>query len=52
MSILFHHYKELIQCISEVKLIETKITNSKQRLAGRVKEVEEEQEIPATLDRY
>jgi hypothetical protein len=28
ISILFHHYRELLQCISEVERIETKVNNS------------------------
>jgi hypothetical protein len=32
MSILFHHYKELTEIISEVEQIETKLNNSKQRV--------------------
>src|SRR5215211_8736565 len=32
MSILFHHYKELTEIISEVEQIEAKVNNSKQRV--------------------
>jgi actin-related protein len=50
MSILFHHYKELIQLVSEVEQMEeaTIINNSKQRLMKDVKK----EEIPAALDNY
>jgi hypothetical protein len=32
MSILFHHYKELTEIISDVEQIEAKVNNSKQRV--------------------
>jgi hypothetical protein len=32
MSILFHHYKDLTEIISEVEQIEAKVNNSKQRV--------------------
>jgi hypothetical protein len=32
MSILFHHYKELTEIISEVEQIDAKVNNSKQRV--------------------
>ena len=41
MSILFHHYKELIQLSSEVEQIAGATANSKKRLA--IKEEEEEE---------
>jgi hypothetical protein len=42
MSILFHHYKELKECISEVERIEDKVNdNSKEK---RVVDEKEEQE--------
>ena len=47
ISILFHHYKELLQCISEVEQIEAKVINKHRRL----KVIEEEQDTPS-LDSY
>ena len=41
MSILFHHYKELIQLSSEVEQMKEAVLNSKKRLA--IKEEEEEE---------
>jgi hypothetical protein len=32
ISILFHHYKELKECISEVEQIETKVNSSNKNL--------------------
>jgi hypothetical protein len=46
MSILFHHYKELTEIISEVKQIETIVNHKHRRLTVRV-----EQEAPG-LDSY
>jgi hypothetical protein len=31
MSVLFHHYKQLTACISEVERIEAKVNNSKKK---------------------
>lgn len=47
ISILFHHYKELRECISEVEQIEAKVNNKHRRLTV----IEEEQEAPS-LDSY
>ena len=43
MSILFHHYKEIIQCTSEVEQIEARISKHR-RLTIKVEEEEEEEE--------
>ena len=42
MSILFHHYKELTEIISEVEQMKEATVNSKKRLA--IKEEEEKEE--------
>lgn len=47
ISILFHHYKELLQCISDVEHIEAKVNNKHRRLTV----IEEEQDAPS-LDSY
>jgi hypothetical protein len=62
ISILFHHYKELKECIAEVKEIEEgQVNHSKKKEEGwlTIKEEEEEQEtqkqkeeILTTLDGY
>jgi hypothetical protein len=62
ISILFHHYKELKECISEVEqIMEGQVNYSKKREEEwlTVKEEEEEQETqeqkkenPTTLDGY
>jgi hypothetical protein len=59
MSILLYHYKQLTQCISEVKRIEDRV-NSKKKDWLTKKKVEEEktqqekeeEEMPTTLDAY
>jgi hypothetical protein len=38
MSILFHHYKELKECISQVEQIDTKINSKKKGLTKKVKQ--------------
>jgi hypothetical protein len=59
MSILYHHYKELKECLYEVKQLEGKVNSS----SGKNKELtikkeeekqqeKEEQAEPATLDGY
>jgi hypothetical protein len=50
ISILFHHYKEITQCISEVEQIEkaTKVNNSKKRKELMIKE-EQESPLQSTL---
>jgi hypothetical protein len=53
MSILFHHYKELTECINEVEWIEAKLNNNpmnKKAEEGLAKKVKER--IPATLDGF
>ena len=54
MSVLFHHYKQLIECISEVERIEAKVNNSKKKEWLTKKEEErEKEEVPTTtLDSY
>jgi hypothetical protein len=58
MSILFHHYKELKECMFEIKQLEGKVKNSnssKNKGELTIKKVEEEQEeeLPAaTLDGF
>ena len=43
MSILFHHYRELKECISEVEQLEAKVNNGKKK-KGLPKEEEKQQE--------
>src|SRR5215217_739189 len=50
MSILFHHYKELTECISEVERIQDR-ANSKKNKRLTIKE-EGEEIVPTTLDSY
>ena len=64
ISILFYHYKELKECIAEVKVIEEGHVNHRKKVEEEawltVKEQEEEEqetqeqkiELPATLDGY
>jgi hypothetical protein len=57
MSILFHHYKQLTECISEVERIEAKVKNSRKKRRGlrikeEVKENEKEEELSTTLDSF
>jgi len=40
MSILFHHYKELKECISEVEMKENRV-NSKKKVWLKIKKEEE-----------
>ena len=47
ISILFHHYKELKECISEVEQIEAGVSNKQRRLM-----TVKEEEVPTTLDSY
>src|SRR5215211_6460321 len=47
MSILFHHYKELIQLISEVEQIEATVNNSNKKKKELTKEEGEEKEQAA-----
>ena len=48
MSILFHHYRELKECISEVEqIVDTKI-NSKKKGLMKKEEKEKEKEKPIT----
>ena len=60
ISILFHHYKELLECIKEIEEMEaandskTNFTENN-KFSSTIKEEEEEElkeEIPATLDGY
>ena len=46
MSILFHHYKELKECISEVERTETKVNNGNDRGLTIMKEQEARQKVP------
>ncbi len=62
MSILLYHFKELTECISEVGRIEAKVnSNKKEEWSITRKEEEEEEdvkqynekeEMPMTLDNY
>lgn len=55
ISILFYHYKELKQCISEVERIENRVNSSKKKEEKwlTMKKKEEEEETPtSTLDSY
>ena len=47
ISNLFHHYKELRECLAEVEQIEAKVNNKHRRLTV----IEEEQDAPS-LDSY
>jgi hypothetical protein len=42
ISILFHRYKELLQCISEVEQIEAKVNNKDSRLTVKKENAENE----------
>jgi hypothetical protein len=42
ISILFHHYKELKECISEVEQIETRVNNKLRRLIVKEENAENE----------
>src|SRR5215217_8936364 len=46
MSILFHHYKELIQLISEVEQIEATRVNSSSKMKKELTIQEEEEALP------
>jgi hypothetical protein len=50
MSILFHHFKELKECISEVGRIETSGYTENKLLV--IMDEEEEEEVPSTLDSF
>jgi len=56
MSILFHHYKELKECISEVKELEGKVNSSSGSSKNKeewTKKKEEQQEVSSTtIDSY
>jgi hypothetical protein len=55
ISILLHHCKELKECISEVELIETKVSSSKKKEWLTIKGEEEEKKqetCAATLEDY
>jgi hypothetical protein len=43
MSVLFHHYKELIQLVSEVEQMGAKVNNGKKK-KGLTKEEEKQEE--------
>ena len=45
MSILLYHYKQLIECISEVEQIDAKV-NSKKKVLTKKKKEEEEEQLP------
>ncbi len=49
ISILFHHYKELIQCISEVEQIEVIVNSKKKGLTKEEKEDVEQSEEESPL---
>jgi hypothetical protein len=44
MSILFHHYRELKECINQVEQIEAKVNNSSKKKKGLPKEEEKQRE--------
>ncbi len=53
MSILLYHYKQLTQCISEVERIEAKVNSRKKKKEWlTIKEEEEREEVPITLDNF
>jgi hypothetical protein len=52
MSILFHHYKDLQECISEVERLESKVNRSTKRRGLTEKEEKQEEEVPVTLDSF
>jgi len=43
MSILFHHYKELTECMSEIEQLESTVNGSKKRTGGLTTNEEEEE---------
>jgi|SRR5215204_3053936 len=43
MSILFHHYKELTECMSEIEQLESTVNGSKKRTRGLTTNEEEEE---------
>jgi hypothetical protein len=43
MSILFHHYKELLECMSEVEQMKVKVNNGKNK-SGLAEEEEKQEE--------
>jgi hypothetical protein len=49
MSILFHHYKELTECIEQVEEIEARVNSKKKVLK---EEEEKEEALPTTLDDF
>jgi len=48
MSILFHHYKDLKECLSEVEQIESRVNSSKKKEKWLMKK----EEAPTSLDNY
>jgi hypothetical protein len=54
ISILFHHYKELKECISEVEQIEgaNRATDDSSKNMGLTIEEEQREEVATTLDGY
>jgi hypothetical protein len=51
MSILFHHYKEMKECISEVERIETTVYTENKRVMVMMEE-DEKEEVSTTLDNF
>jgi uncharacterized protein (DUF3084 family) len=51
MSILFHHYRQLRECICEVEQIQADVSSKEKRRDLTIKE-EENRELPTTLDSY
>jgi hypothetical protein len=51
MSILLYHYKQLIECISEVEQIDAKV-NSKKKVLTKKKEEEEQLPQRAALPHH
>ena len=43
ISILFHHYKELLECLSEVEQMEAKVNNGKKKGSTEEEEKQEEE---------
>jgi hypothetical protein len=49
ISVLFHHYNELIQCTSEVEQMRAKVNNSKKKGLTKKEGKEEESPIQSKL---
>jgi hypothetical protein len=53
MSIVFHHFKQLTECIEQVEWIEDRVNSKNKGLTIKEEEKQEEkEEVPTTLDSY